>query len=524
MLLVENMSKELVFRPEDVGNVDSVEAVLKSKLKLKNNKVLYISKSFIDARRKDNVKVIYRVDALDNSEYSTIINSSRQKALPYIDNCLNHAYRPVIVGFGPAGMYAAIVLSYYGLRPIIIERGSCIDKRINDVNEVRSGGPVNPNSNVQFGEGGAGTFSDGKLNTGVNSDLKDFISRIMVKYGADESILYDSHPHVGTDVLRKVVKGIREEVTALGAEILFDTTVEKILIKDNCIVGVRTNKGDIDSNSVILAIGHSSRDTFRSLFDSNIAMENKPFSIGVRIEHLRSEIDISQYGFDTSSYKNISAANYKLAVDTSYGKKLYTFCMCPGGEVVAAQSSANSICTNGMSYKARDLNNSNSALLVPIDSNDYGDGLLDGVKYQEIIESKAYVAASSTGLAPVTAYQGLMSGGSDISGIIPSFKPGYRTADFNEIFDNNTLNVINEGIKNMGRKIKGFDSPEAVLTAVEARSSSPVRILRDRDTMQSINVTGLYPCGEGAGYAGGIMSSAIDGIKCANALTKSMLN
>lgn len=518
------MSKDIVFKPDQIGNVDSIEEAILKRFKIRNGQNLYISKSYIDARKKDDVKIVYRVDALTNKELSAIKIQDDDYALPYLHNSFDTDNRPIIVGFGPAGMYAALVLSYYGLKPIVIERGSNVDKRTEDIEKVRKGEDVNTNSNVQFGEGGAGTFSDGKLNTGVNSNLKNFISDIMVKHGACKTIMYDNHPHVGTDVLRKVVKGIREEIISYGGEVLFDTTVEDLIITDSVIKGVRTNRGDFYSSNVILAIGHSSRDTVRKLYDTKVVMESKPFSVGVRIEHLRSSIDISQYGFDTSKYKNISAANYKLAVDTSLGKKLYTFCMCPGGEVVAAQSTSKSICTNGMSYSARDLTNSNSALLVPVDANDYGTGTLDGIYYQEKIENYAFVAAGSNRTAPITAYKGLMNGGASGNEIIPSFKPGTSVADFREIFDIDTLSVINEGISNMGRKIKGFDNPESILTGVEARSSSPVRILRDKDSLMSVNVYGLYPCGEGAGYAGGIMSSAIDGIKCANALAKSMLN
>lgn len=518
------MSKDLIFRPEDIGNVDSVSECLLKRFNPGRNRQIHIVKSFIDARHKDNIKVVYRVEAVSNSEAAAISKADEELALPWKGQKVNMK-RPVVIGFGPAGMYASLILAEYGLEPLIIERGSKVEKRIKDIDAIRNGLSVNPESNVQFGEGGAGTFSDGKLYTGVTSGLKAYISRIMVENGADPSIMYDSHPHVGTDRLREVVKGIREKILANGGEFLWDTLVKDLVIENGRIRAVQTDKGTIEAENVILAIGHSSRDSFKMLRQRNVAMEAKAFSIGVRIEHRREMIDLSQYGFDTAQYKNISAAAYKAAVDCSTGRKLYTFCMCPGGEVIAAQSSDDAICTNGMSWSRRDLDNSNSALLVPIDRADYGEDILGGMYYQEKIEKKAFIAGGSARKAPYNTYEGLIKG-KEISykDVIPSFKPGVESASFDEIFEAVIIETLKDGINKMGRKIKGFDSPDAVITAPEARSSSPVRILRNKDSLQSINVSGLYPCGEGAGYAGGIMSSAIDGIKCANAIVQNMIN
>ena len=278
-------------------------------------------------------------------------------------------------------------------------------------------------------------------------------------------------------------------------------------------------------NRLILAIGHSSRDTFRMLNNSGCRLESKPFSVGVRIEHLRSEIDISQYGIDTATTADLSAANYKLSCNTKTGRKLYTFCMCPGGEVIASQCDQESVCTNGMSYRARNGMNSNSALLVPVDSRDYGEGVLSGMNFQEELEHLAFLAGGATGKAPVTRYGDLcgQKRTEQFSKINPTYKPGVKPVDFSRIFPAPILETIKDGIAIMGSKIKGFDSPDSVLTAVESRSSSPVRILRDHTTYESLNVNGLFPCGEGAGYAGGIMSSAIDGINCANALISSLI-
>ena len=283
---------------------------------------------------------------------------------------------------------------------------------------------------------------------------------------------------------------------------------------------------EIPCDKLILAIGHSSRDTFRALEHLGLNMQSKPFSVGVRIEHLRSDIDNSQFGFDSEYSPDITPAIYKLSCDTVTGRKLYTFCMCPGGEVVAAQSDDGSVCTNGMSLRARDNVNSNSAILVPVDHNDYGEGVLDGVRFQETLEHAAFAAGGSTGKAPCTRYGDLMENKvtESFGKVLPSYKPGIRTADLSEVFPKEILDTIKDGVRLMGRKIKGFDDPDAVLTAVEARSSSPVRLVRDPETFESTNVGGIYPCGEGAGYAGGIMSSAIDGIKCANKLAVSLLD
>lgn len=542
---------ELEFIPEKNGNketkkIDDSVKIMQAALnsddeELRNDALdckdglcaLHIEKKFIDARRA-KVKVVYRFEFLSFEEKAERDEAIRNRAFPYKEMVGDLPYdlvRPVVVGMGPAGLFAGLILAQYGLRPIIIERGSNMDKRIEDIEAVRSGkAKVNPESNIQFGEGGAGTFSDGKLYSGVSSGLKAFISNIFVSHGAPKEILYDSHPHIGTDRLRSVIKGIRQDIINLGGSVMFDTRFTGLKKKDGKLYSITiaddTGNREIRCDKLILAIGHSSRDTLRSLYRTGVEMESKPFAVGVRIEHLRSQIDTSQYGFDTAESVDVEAANYKLAVDTKTGRKLYTFCMCPGGEVIAAQDRPGSICTNGMSYYKRDLENSNSALLVPVDKRDYGDDILSGVMFQEMLEKAAFMSAGSTGYAPVTRYGDLMSNTvtQKFTKVKPSFLPGIKPADFNTIFPNVILETIKDGIRLMGGKIKGFDDPDAVLTAVEARSSSPVRISRQRDTYESVNVKGMYPCGEGAGYAGGIMSSAIDGINCANALMRSLFD
>jgi uncharacterized FAD-dependent dehydrogenase len=512
--------KELSFSPEQIGNVDDVKAVLSQKAGIKKER-LRITKSFIDARKKPNVKICYRVTD----------ESSPDSSIPVLihrDKTVNASQRPVIIGFGPAGMFAGLVLAQYGLKPIIIEKGKDVDSRNKDVAAYKESGVIDPSSNIQFGEGGAGTYSDGKLNTGVNSEYKDYIYDIFIKHGAPEDIRYDSHPHVGTDNLVNVVKGIREQIQALGGEVHFEEELKEINLHEFArparLEGITTNKGYYSTDKLILAIGNSSRSFVRENCKL-LGVTSKPFSIGVRIEHLREDIDKAMYGFDTSLYKNIFAANYKLAVDTSNGNKLYTFCMCPGGEVVPSASFANAVCTNGMSYRGRDGINSNAALLIPFNPASESDDPLYGMIFQDMLEMNAYKLAGSSAMAPFMTYGDLRTrkSGSSYSDIRPTYSPGVVPCDFRELLPDYMVDTLIEGISLMGRKIKGFNSDCAILTAVETRSSSPVRIPRDKDSLESIAVEGIYPCGEGAGYAGGIMSSAVDGIKCANRLAESML-
>ena len=496
----------------------------------RDNKKLYIEKRFVDARH-GKAKVIFRFDFITAEEEQARRDSLIKDTLPYLGKKFNSGTdRPVIVGFGPAGIFAALVLARYGLKPIVIERGSAMAQRIKDVDSFRAGSSmINPENNIQFGEGGAGTFSDGKLYTGLSSGIKGFVADVFVSHGADKSILYDSHPHIGTDRLRDVIVSIREEIISLGGEVFFDTRLTSIEHSNGLVTGITVaNNGSsrqIACSNVILAVGNSSRDTFRHLYSSDVQMESKPFAIGVRIEHKRRDIDMSQYGIDTADTSDLTAANYKLVVETSNGRKLYTFCMCPGGEVINGISGDGQCVVNGMSLFARDNENSNSALLVPVDSSDFGDGVLAGLEYQELLERKAFEATGDCKKIPVTKYKDLKTGETDdFEYIKPTVKPGYKACAFDKIFDEEIIDTIDEGIRLMGKKIKGFDNPDSVLSAVESRSSSPVRIVRDRDTRVSVSLKGLYPAGEGAGYAGGIMSSAIDGINCANSLSFSLIN
>ena len=519
---------ELKFTPKKgskwISDTDRVKAALKS---VPKDKRIVIRKKFIDAR-KGTVKLIYRVDLCSDSELDKEKKEIISKALPYEGKVSSqNRPRPVIVGFGPSGIFAALILARYGLKPIVIERGPDMETRVHDVERFREGEcPVDPKSNVQFGEGGAGTFSDGKLYTGVNSGLIAFVTGTFVKHGASEDICYDSHPHIGTDMLRDIIVSIRNEIICLGGTVMFNTRLTEILTVNGHITGIVAEENgkqiNIPCEQVILATGHSCRDTFRYLDANGIVMEPKPFAVGVRIEHKRRDIDIAQYGIDSAETGDITAANYKLAVDTKTGRKLYTFCMCPGGEVICASSGDDQAVVNGMSYHGRDRENSNTALLVPVNCNDFGTGVLDGILFQEGLEHRAFAAGGSDGHIPVSRYGDLKEGRitEEFGRIKPSVKPGFKAADIRSILGDSITDTIVDGIELMGRKIKGFDDPDSVISAVESRSSSPVRILRDRETYQSVSLKGLYPAGEGAGYAGGIMSSAIDGINCANSVAK----
>jgi uncharacterized FAD-dependent dehydrogenase len=376
-------------------------------------------------------------------------------------------------------------------------------------------------SNVQFGEGGAGTFSDGKLNSVTKDTRQRKVLEEFVKHGAPEEILYNAKPHIGTDKLKITVKNIREEIIALGGKVIFETKLVGINEKDghltSAVVEANGKKDIIETDSLILAIGHSARDTFEMLYDLQLPIEAKPFSVGARIEHLREKIDTSQYG-SFAGNKRLGASSYKMNVHLKNGRGVYTFCMCPGGKVVNASSEEKRLVTNGMSEFARDEINSNAALLVGVNPDDFdGEHPLKGMYFQRKLEEKAFILGGENYNAPVQRVDDFLNGRKTtaLGEVIPSIGPDYTLTDITSIFPESVSSSMKEGITAMGKKLKGFDNGDAVLTAVESRSSSPVRILRSADTLQSVGISGLYPCGEGAGYAGGIISAAVDGIKCA---------
>ena len=479
----------------------------------------------IDARKKDQIHFTCSLDVTLNISEDKALkrakNAAKVKPYCYTVPTWKGGASPVVVGFGPAGMFAALILAQSGAKPIVIERGKDVDARTADINRFWSTGKLDETSNVQFGEGGAGTFSDGKLNTGTKDNRQRKVLEEFVKHGAPGEILYNAKPHIGTDKLKITVKNLREEIIALGGTVLFETKLTGFDVTGNHISAAIVEKNGkrerIETDSMIMAIGHSARDTFEMLFDKQLPIEAKPFSVGARIEHLREKIDRSQFGTFAGN-QNLGAAYYKMNVNTQNGRGSYTFCMCPGGKVVNASSESGRLCTNGMSEFARNEQNSNAALLVSVSPKDYGsDSPLAGMFYQRDLEEKAFKLGGESYKAPVQRVADFMQNqkSSRIGEVKPSIQPGYTLSNLNEILPDYVSESMKQAMIDMGQKLSGFDDGDAVLTGLETRSSSPIRILRSTETLQSIGVNGLYPCGEGAGYAGGIISAAVDGIKCA---------
>lgn len=474
---------------------------------------IIILKKSIDARKRADIKFILTLAV--NVKNNNGIKGERYKQVePFKIPKIKNTDRPLIVGFGPAGMFAALILARAGAMPIILERGKEVDERQKDIKRFYDGGKLNVNSNIQFGEGGAGTFSDGKLGSGIKSPYIDFVYNTFVKKGAPEEILYLSKPHVGSDKLSGVVKEIRKEIIALGGEIRFETTFTGIVSKNNQITTAITDKGEIETNKLILAIGHSARDTFEMLYKSGIEMVSKPFSVGARIEHLQEQINISQYG---DNKKGLSPADYKLSCHLKNGLSVYTFCMCPGGFVSGAASEENSIVTNGYSKYKRDGINANSAVLVGISSSVFGSNPMAGIKFVRSIEKSAF-NITGTYKAPCQTVGDFLNGvpTREFGDVLPTYMPGVVKTDISACLPQFVVEAMKEGLQCFDNKIKGFANPNAILTAPETRSSSPLRIVRNENTQS--NIKGIYAVGEGSGYAGGITSSAVDGIKAALAI------
>ena len=494
-------------------------------LKVSNSKIrqVRIVRRSVDARKKPEVKIIYTIEvAVDGNESKILRNSGCKRASVAKNEYykppkqkLECEKRPVVVGFGPAGMFCALILAMAGLKPIVLERGEDAGSRHDKVQQFFATGKLDPRSNVQFGEGGAGTFSDGKLNTGVNNPRIGWVLDQFVKFGAREDILYDAKPHVGTDVLLEVVQNLRKRVISLGGEVRFNSQVVNIRTENGRLSGLELLDGSVIAcDRAVFAIGHSARDTFEMLHGNQVPMEPKAFAMGARIEHKQSMVNQAQYGQDNPA---LPPADYKL-VQHLDEKSVYTFCMCPGGYVVAAASEEGRVVTNGMSYADRMGENANAALLVTVSPEEFPiEGTLGGMYWQRQIEEAAF-RLSGGYRAPAQRVEDFLKGipSTGPGSVEPTYQPGVHWCDLHEVLPQQLTRAMEQAIPKLDGSLKGFASPDAVLTAPETRSSSPVRILRGEDRQSAIR--GLYPCGEGAGYAGGIMSAAVDGIQTAEAI------
>lgn len=504
-------------------------------VKSEHIKQMNIVKESIDARKKDGIKIIYTVDitieGMSQPDEENLINKicnnnimlTLKKSYKFPESGSDKLkHPPIIIGTGPAGLFCALFLARNNYRPIVIERGEAVDDRIKTVEHFWNTNELNTSSNIQFGEGGAGTFSDGKLNTMVKDKFlrNRAVLEEFVKAGAPEHILYMGKPHIGTDILVNVVKNIRKEIISLGGEVRFNTVLTDLIIEDGSIAGIKVLDKEkketvIDTETVILAIGHSARDTFEMLDNKDIPIEKKAFAVGVRVEHPQSQINISQYG--KNYHSSLPTAAYKLTSNLQNKRGVYSFCMCPGGYVVNASSQQNMTAVNGMSYSKRDSANANSAIVVTVSPTDFkNDGILSGMYFQQQLETAAYRCGN--GNIPVQLFKDFCDNKKsiDFGEFGPCIKGKYELSNLREIFPEYINQSLMEGMKSFERSIKGYARPDAILSGVESRTSSPIRIVRN-EVFES-EIGGLYPCGEGAGYAGGITSAAMDGMKVAEAV------
>ena len=556
---------QLKITPEVSLSAGQLDTALKGKiskaLRLKGDNFSYkIVKKSIDSRHKPDIFIVYSVDVtVYDADRKALDSGAEEKIIKKVNDnniMLSKTVRykepkpardrmgssPVIAGFGPAGMFCALMLARAGYRPVVVERGEAVEERMKSVDSFWNGGRLNPESNAQFGEGGAGTFSDGKLNTQVK-EVYGRISKVLeifVEHGADESITYEAKPHIGTDRLVYIVQSIRKEIESLGGEVRFNTRLVDIDLEkltpgvlsdengtDRRVKGITVensgNREYIPCDCLVLAIGHSARDTFYMLKDK-LTMEQKAFAVGLRIEHRQELINIHEFG--DGKYKNYMPASYKLTHKASNGRGVYSYCMCPGGYVVNASSEEGMLAVNGMSYSKRDSENANSALIVTVDNRDFGsEDVLAGIEFQRRLEKKAYELGG--GRVPVQRFGDFRENRTTTESALssntvkPCIKGGYTAANLRELLPAELCDALIEGVTSFDRQIPGYANPDAMFAGVESRTSSPVRINRD-DKLQALDISGLYPCGEGAGYAGGITSAAVDGIKVYEAIVSNV--
>lgn len=521
-------------------SIDATEDVILNKAREKMKRAglststlhFRLYKRSIDARRRDDIR--FECTVLAESTVGAITFSEaalkRADARAFEDAELTCSHgtasleaRPMVVGMGPAGLFAALLLAREGYAPILIDRGGTVEERVRDVAKFREHGILNTESNIQFGAGGAGTFSDGKLITRINDPRCSFVLRTLVAFGAPEEILIKAKPHIGTDVLRTVVSNILSEIERLGGSLYYHCRMDDMEELADGTLRVKTSQGEMHCGALILAPGHSSRDTYTRLIQKNFMIEPKPISVGVRVEHLQADIDEALYG-KFAGHPNLGPAEYALS-DTKGARGVYTFCMCPGGEVVAAASEEGHLVVNGMSYHARNNPNANSAVAVSVGCEDYapinGSLALGAIEFQKRIERAAYLAGGGGYCAPIMTMGDFLEGnhGSEPSRVYPSYRDGVvRCADFSKVFPTFVTDSLRYGFRSFGQKLRGYDASDAVLTAAETRTSAPLRILRDAKEMTAVGHARIYPSGEGAGYAGGITSAAVDGIRSALAV------